>query len=166
MYRELVTNGLTGYSIDLVTGGLGLRTPSDEHVVGGLLGYSDLVTGGLGQGPSVAPTTATLSGPFSGPVNAASSNFTVTLDQPAQSGGVSCPVASSVGGDTITSTPVVIVSGQTTGAFTITPRALNGIGGVRYITLGATTPSLTIAGSPIAYNAVSTAYPMAMMMEL
>ncbi len=98
-----------------------------------------------------APTTATLSGPASGLVGAVSGNFAITLDQPAQSGGVSCPISSSVGGDTITSTPVVIASGQSTGAFTITPSTV----GSRNITLGATTPSLTVAGSPKAYNATA-----------
>jgi hypothetical protein len=98
---------------------------------------------------TLAPTTATLSGPPIGPVGAASTNFTITLDHAAQSGGVSCPITSSVGGDTITSTPVVIASSQITGTFTVTAST----SGSRNITLGITTPSLTIDSSPLSYTA-------------
>ena len=101
--------------------------------------------------PATPPTTATLTGPTSGTVGVASTNFTITLDHAAQSGGVSCPVSSSVGGDTVTTSPVVIASGQTTGTFTITPSTT----GNRNITLGTTTPSLSIAGSPITYNSTA-----------
>ena len=113
---------------------------------------------------SVVPTTATLTGPASGLAGVASANFTITLDHPAQTGGVSCPITSSVGGDTVTTLPVVITVGNTTGTFTITPSAT----GSRNVTLGATTPSLTLAGTPIAYNATSsvTTYPAAVMMGL
>jgi len=108
------------------------------------------------KGTGSGPTTATLSeGAASGLVGVASANFTVTLDQAAQTGGVSCPITSSVGGDTITSTPVVIASGNSTGTFTITPSTV----GSRNITLGTTTPSLTIAGSPQAYNSLATGFP-------
>jgi len=111
---------------------------------------------------SAAPTTATLSaGASSGYVGVASANFTITLDNAAQTGGVSCPITSSVGGDTITSTPVVIASGSSTGTFTITPSTV----GSRNITLGTTTPSLTIAGSPQAYNSLTVGFP-AMMLGL
>lgn len=95
------------------------------------------------------PTTATLSGPTSGKVGSASTNFTITLDQPAAGGGVSCPVSSSYAGDTVTSSPVSIAASGTTGTFTITPH----IPGSRNVILGATTPSLTLAGTPIAYTA-------------
>ncbi len=105
------------------------------------------------EGGSSAPTTATLSGPTSGTVGVASTNFTITLDYAAQSGGVSCTITDSVGGDTITSTPVVIASGQTTGTFTITPSTT----GNRTITLASTSPTLTIAGSPITYNSLAPA---------
>jgi hypothetical protein len=105
------------------------------------------------EGGSSAPTTATLSGPTSGTSGVASTNFTITLDNAAQSGGVSCTITDSVGGDTITSTPVVIASGQTTGTFTITPSTT----GNRTITPASTSPTLTIAGSPITYNSLAPA---------
>lgn len=103
---------------------------------------------------SSAPTTATLSGPTSGTVGVASTNFTITLDQAAESGGVSCVITDSVGGDTVTTSPVVISSGNTTGTFTITPSTT----GDRNITLTSATKqspqsgTLTVAGSPITYN--------------
>jgi len=100
---------------------------------------------------SSGPTTATISAAStSGLVGAVSGTFTVTLNSAAQTGGVSCPITSSVGGDTVTTSPVVIASGQTTGTFTITPSTV----GSRNVTLGTTTPSLTISGSPIAYNSL------------
>ncbi len=117
-------------------------------------------------GGGSGPTTATLSGPTIGLIGVTSTNFTITLNQAAQSGGVSCPITSSHSGDTITSTPVVIASGQTTGTFTVTPSPHNlGDVGARNITLGATTPSLTIENSPIPYLA-SAYYPAAMMLGL
>lgn len=96
-------------------------------------------------------STATLSGPGTGPVNSASTSFTITLDAVAPSGGVSCPVTSSNGSDTVTTSPVVISAGNTSGTFTVT--AINA--GLRNITLATTTPSLTIAGSPISYLATA-----------
>lgn len=119
-------------------------------ITDGLLG-SYIIAHGLGNGSGAAPTTATLSGPSTSVVGSASSNFTITLDQPAQSGGVSCVVTSSGGGDTITTSPVVIAQGVSTGTFTITASA----SGARTITLASTTPSLTIAGSPITLTASS-----------
>lgn len=62
---------------------------------------ADAVWVNAGGGPSV-PTTATLSGPTSGTVGVASTNFTITLDQPAEAGGVDCVITDSAGGDTIT----------------------------------------------------------------
>ncbi len=112
------------------------------------------------------PTMATLSGPTVGLIGVTSTNFTITLDQAAQSGGVSCPITSSHSGDTITSTPVVITIGNLTGTFTVTPSPHNlGDTGTRNITLGTTTPSLTITGSPIAYLAQAY-YPAALMLGL
>jgi len=115
---------------------------------------------------SSGPTTATLSGPTVGLIGVISTNFTITLDQAAQSGGVSCPITSSHGGDTITSTPVVITSGNLTGTFTVTPSPHNlGDVGTRNISLGTTTPILMTAGSPIAYLAQAY-YPAALMLGL
>lgn len=91
-------------------------------------------------------TTATLSGPTTGVCSVVSSNFTVTLDAVAPGGGVSVAITSTVGGDTILSTPLVIAAGNISGTFTLTPLSI----GNRDISI-ATTPSLTIAGSPITY---------------
>lgn len=99
------------------------------------------------------PTTATLYGPITGTAGVESTAFTIQLDQPAPSSGISCSITSSVGGDTITSTPIVIASGQMSGTFTITPTVSTT--GNRDITLASTTPTLTIAGSPITYDAIA-----------
>ncbi len=115
-------------------------------VTGGLTGYSDLVTGGMGQGSPVAPTTATLSGPTSGLVGVASAAFTITLNSAAT---VSESFPITYAGGSVTTSPVVIGIGQTTGTFTVTPSS----GGANNVTLGAGTTGLTIAGSPIAYQA-------------
>lgn len=100
---------------------------------------------------SSGPTTATLSGPTTSTEGLPSTAYFITLDQPAASGGVSCAITSSVGGDTITSTPIVIAQGQTQGMFTVTASTL----GARTITLASTTPSLTISGSPITLTAAA-----------
>lgn len=94
------------------------------------------------------PTSATLSGPTSGMGGVPSTNFTVTLDSAAGPGGVSVAITSTVGGDTITSTPLMIPNGSTTGTFTLTPSTI----GNRDISI-TTTPALTIIGSPITYTA-------------
>jgi hypothetical protein len=99
---------------------------------------------------SIPPTTATLSGSTTGTVGVPVT-YTVTLDHPALSGGVSCPVTSSNGGDTVATSPIVIAQGSSTGTITITPSSV----GARTITLGTTTPSLTIAGSPITLTAMA-----------
>jgi hypothetical protein len=94
-------------------------------------------------------TTATLSGPTSGNGGVASSNFTVTLDAAAGVGGVVVTPASSVGGDTITTSPFTIPAGQTTGTFQVTPSTC----GNRSISI-TTSPVLTYPGSPITYNSL------------
>ena len=123
-------------------------------------GPSNVVLGPGSTGLAIAgspisylPTAslATLTGPPSGPILGASSPFIITLDAGAPAGGVSCPVSSSVGGDTVTTSPVAISAGLTTGTFTVTASGA----GLRNISLNTTTPSLTIAGSPIAYLATS-----------
>lgn len=96
------------------------------------------------------PTTATLSGPTKGHTSTVSQPFTITLDYPVVSGTVSCPISSSVGGDTISTSPVIFNVGESVGTFTVTPTSSTGS---RNITLGTTTPSLSIADSPIAYDA-------------
>jgi len=96
------------------------------------------------------PTTATLSGPSAGVVSVASTDFTITLDH-AATAAVTYTIASTVGGDTITTSPVVIAIGQTTGTFTITPHTVAS----RNISF-TNDRSLTLAGSPIAYNATAT----------
>ncbi len=132
----------------------------------GTTGVATLATNPYAIFAASGPTTATLSGPTIGLIGVPSTNFTITLNSAAGTGGVSCPVTSSHSGDSVTSTPVVIAAGQTTGTFTVTPSPHNlGDVGTRNITLGTTTPSLTIAGSPIAYLAQAY-YPAAMMLGL
>ena len=92
-----------------------------------------------------APTVAILLGPNSSVENFNSAPFTIAIDQPAQAGGVSCPVSSSNGGDMFTVSPVVIPLGQMSGTFRVNAATI----GSRNILLGATTPSLTVSGSPI-----------------
>ena len=111
--------------------------------------------GGISPTPTPTPTMATLSGPSTCVLGTPSTAFAVTLDEPAQSGGVSCTITSSVGGDTITGAPVVIGDGLSDGTFTITASSV----GVRTITLTGTTPTLTIAGSPITLTASPTPTP-------
>lgn len=95
-----------------------------------------------------APTTATLTGPTSGECSIVSTNFTVTLDQPAGVGGVVVTVGDTVGGDTITSSPFTIAAGNSSGTFTLTPMSC----GARDISI-TTAPALTYAGSPKTYSA-------------
>jgi len=129
-------------------------------------GTTGLTIAGSPISYTATASTATLSGPASGLIAAASAVFTVTLDAVAPSGGVSCPVASSDGNDTVSSSPVAIAAGQITGTFTVTPAPHNlSDTGSRNITLGTTTPILTIAGSPHAYL-VWAVYPVAAMMDL
>lgn len=94
-----------------------------------------------------SPTSATLSGPAFGSFGVLSSNFIVTLNQPADPGGVVVTVTDSVGGDTVTTSPFTIASGATTGTFKITPSTY----GDRSISI-ATSPSLTIINSPRTYS--------------
>src|SRR4051812_49032254 len=97
----------------------------------------------------MALTTATLTGPTSGMCGVVSTNFTVTLDDVAPVGGVSVAIVSAVGGDAFSPNPLVIPAGSNSGTFTLTP---NSSVGSRNVSI-ATTPALTIAGSPISYNA-------------
>ena len=108
------------------------------------------------------PTTATLSGPGAGIVGVHSSAFTVSLDEPASTGGVIVTLASTIGGDTFQATAgggnvssVTIPAGSTAVAFFITP---GGTAGNRNISI-TTSPSLTYSGSPLSYNASSITIP-------
>lgn len=96
-----------------------------------------------------SPTTATLTGPTSGNGGFLSTPFTVTLDHPADPGGVTVTPASSVGGDTLTPSSFNIASGTTTGTFQLTPSTCSN----RNISI-TTSPVLTYAGSPITYNSL------------
>ena len=57
-------------------------------------------------------------------------------------------VTTSVGGDTITSSPVTIPIGQTSGAFTITPATC----GSRTITISTSTSGVVVTGSTATYT--------------
>jgi hypothetical protein len=109
------------------------------------------IVGAVASTAPAAPTTATLSGATSGYVSIPVT-YTITLDQPAGVGGVSCPVACTLGW-TVTSSPVVIAQGSTTGTFTVTPTTA----ATASVSLSATTPSLTLAGTPI--SVVATVHP-------
>jgi hypothetical protein len=98
-----------------------------------------------------SPTTATLTGPSGGDYLVVSTNFTVTLDQPADPGGVIVTVTDSIAGDTITSTPFTIPAGSTTGTFTITPSTYRD----RNISI-LTVPALAHPGSPRGYAVLPT----------
>jgi hypothetical protein len=107
---------------------------------------------------AAVPTSATLSGPTSGIVGVESTAFTVTVDQPASTGGVTVTPASSIGSDTFRATSgggnistVTIPAGSTTVTFYLTP---GGTAGNRSISI-TTSPSLTYSGSPIIYDVSS-----------
>ncbi len=91
-------------------------------------------------------TTATLSGPTIGLAGVASADFTITLDS-ATLTALSFPIT--YAGGSITTSPVVIGIGQTTGTFTVTPSS----SGANNVSLGAGTTGLTIDDSPIALDA-------------
>ena len=95
---------------------------------------------------STASTTATLSGPTSGLVSAASTNFAVTLDGTTYTGTVT-PSDSSAGG---TFTPASLTWSGTAQVQTFTYTAASS--GAKSISISAS-PTLTIAGSPITYTA-------------
>jgi len=83
-----------------------------------------------------------------------STAFTVTLDQPASTGGVTVAPASTNGSDTFQAgsggsnvSSVAIPAGSTSVTFYLTP---GGTAGNRSISI-TTSPSLSYSGSPIAY---------------
>ena len=95
------------------------------------------------------PTTATMTGPTTSTQGVPSTNFTITLDQPAPGGGITCMITSSITADIVTTTPAVIPLGQTTVTFTITAIGT----GSRNIVLFSTAPPLIQLGSPIVLTA-------------
>lgn len=94
------------------------------------------------------PTSVTISGPSSGSVGVASTNFTVGTNVPIVSGTVVITPSDSGGGGTFTPTSVTLSVGSQTGTFTYTP----GTAGSKSITVtnGA---SLTNPGA-LTYNAL------------
>lgn len=101
---------------------------------------------------SVAPTSATLTGPTSGSTGAASTNFTITLDQPA-TGTINFTPSGTVGTNTFSPSTPQITVGQTSVTFTDTAASdgthvvsitndggLSNVGTVNYAT---TTPAAT-----------------------
>ncbi len=107
---------------------------------------------------AAVPTAATFSGPTSGAVGVGSTAFTVTVNQPAWTGGVTVSPASSVGSDTFQATSggsnvasVTIPAGSTTVTFYLTPGST---AGNRSIAI-TTSPSLACSGSPITYSAAA-----------
>ena len=100
---------------------------------------------------AAAPTTATLSGPSSGTTAAASTNFTVTLNAAADTTYTITPAGTN-GTVTFSPSSPSITAGQTTVTFTANA-ALDGLHDISITT----SPSLTIAGSPVAYTTSSLA---------
>jgi hypothetical protein len=104
------------------------------------------------------PTAAMLPGRSSGIVGVQSTAFTVTVNQPASTGGVTVAPVSSGGLDTFQATSggsnvssVTIPAGSTSVTFYLTP---GGTAGNRSISI-TTSPALTYSGSPITYSAVA-----------
>src|SRR5208282_5953740 len=104
------------------------------------------------------PTAATVAGPTSGVIGVESTAFTVTVNQPALTGGVTVTPASTSGSDTFQATAggsnvtsVTIPAGSTSVTFYLTP---GGSAGNRSISV-TTTPALTYSGSPITYSAAA-----------
>ena len=104
---------------------------------------------------TVGPTTATITGPSSGAVSAASTNFTVTLNTAAPLGGTTIALASSVGGDTFTPSSLTITSGNTTGTFTITPGSSPGSR-----TITPTASGITFSPTTLAYTGLDITPPV------
>jgi hypothetical protein len=102
------------------------------------------------------PTTATITGPASGNISTQSTAFTVTLDRPAQYGGLTVTPASSVGADAFQATSgggnvstITIAEGTTTGTFYLTPVAPSGNRNVSVTS----TPTAT-SSTPVVYNCI------------
>ena len=105
---------------------------------------------------AVLPTAATLSGPSTGIFGTESTTFTVSVNQPAWTGGVTVTPGSTSSGDTFQATSggsnvssVTIPAGSTSVTFYLMP---GGTAGNRSISI-TTSPALSYSGSPITYNA-------------
>lgn len=110
------------------------------------------VTGGIDDlvwtdGSLPSTSTATLTGPTTGTVGVASTNFTVTLSTTAGTTTTITP-SDSGGGGTFTPTTVSIAAGAATGTFTYTA----GSAGAKSISITSTN-GYTPAGSPITFTA-------------
>lgn len=108
------------------------------------------------------PTIATLTGPTTGLDSVQSAAFTVGLDQPAQSGGVTVTPGSTGVSDTFQATPgggnvssVSIPSGSTSTTFYLTTGGLMGNRGISI----STSPTPTYVGSPLTYDATTSSSP-------
>ena len=109
----------------------------------------------------ISATTASLSGPATGPTGAQQTvPFAVTLNNPAGYGGVVVTPVSSGTGDTFQSTvsggnvtTITIPQGSTSGTFYLTASSTNGS---RNISI-TSAPTLVISGTPIAFTVGSTA---------
>ncbi len=99
------------------------------------------------SGTPATPTTATLTGPTSGTVNVASTNFTVTLDEAADQTYTITPASTGTG--TFDPASPTITAGNTSVTFTYTPASTTGSPHSISIT---TSPSLSYSGSPISYT--------------
>lgn len=125
----------------------------------------------------IVPTSVTLTGPTSGYTGVASSNFTVTLDQPATSTIVVTP-GDAVDGGTFTPSTVSITSTGTTGTFTYTAAtpgtktitvtnnaSLSNIGSISFVATNPATPptgtvtSTTISGQTVTISGTTTNVP-------
>ncbi len=140
--HETILSGAAGVEVTGYTPAAGLMET---------IGTTAVVATGFPSGVSIGgimdPTTATLSAASTiGLVGVASAAFTITLDSAAA---VSESFPITYAGGSITTSPVVIGIGQTTGTFTVTPSS----SGANNVSLGAGTTGLSIDGSPIAYQA-------------
>ena len=108
----------------------------------------------------LSATTATLTIASGSGMAGTPVELTVTLDQPAGFGDVVVPVAQTGGTGTLSATSggslitsITITQGATTGTFWWNPTA----GGTASITIGRTSPALTLVGSPRSYAASAAA---------
>jgi hypothetical protein len=132
-------------------------TPAAPTMTNG--GSSPWFMAGFSLEEVAGPTMATLAGPSpsSGLVGQQSGAFSVTLDVQAPFGGITVNLSSNGSGDTFQAvvsgsnvTTVTIPAGQTSVNFYLTP----GTTGTRHVSI-TTTPTLTIAGSPVTYTSNS-----------
>lgn len=99
------------------------------------------------DGAPTVTTYATLSGPASGTVGVASSNFTVTLSA-TNAAATTINLSDGGGGGTFAPSSLSIAAGATTGTFTYTPASA----GAKSVSITANN-GYTVAGSPLTYTA-------------